>query len=46
MIIHIPTGKVFENRKEAKREMGRNNYEKANRKGEFTLHCQSENPER
>lgn len=35
MIIHIPTGKTYQNRKEAKRDLGRNNYEKSLNNNEF-----------
>ena len=38
MFIHIPTGKVFENRKQAKTEMGHSNYNRAVRNREFSFH--------
>lgn len=38
MFIHIPTGKVFENRKHAKTEMGHCNYNRAVKNREFTFH--------
>lgn len=37
MIIHIPTGKKFENRLQAKLEMGSSNYQKAYKKGEIKI---------
>lgn len=38
MFIHIPTGKTFENRKEAKKYYGQETFKEAVKKGEFTLH--------
>lgn len=42
MIIHKPTGKIYNNRLEAKLDMGYSNYNKANKRGEFTLHIEFE----
>lgn len=38
MITHIPTGKSFENRLQAKMDMGSSNYNRAVRNREFTFH--------
>lgn len=35
MIIHIPTGKVYENRKEAKKDMGQSYFDLAHKRKEF-----------
>ena len=43
MIKHIPTGIIFQNRKEAKKVMGNGRYKRLSEKGEFEFIENSDN---